>query len=148
MIAPLRREFTVKAAPETAWRHLARIEEWPSWARHIKWVHATPAGELGRESTGIISLTNGVKSTFTMTEFNPYRNWKWIGGFLWMTIHYDHLFEPLDAGGTRLTFVIDAEGFGVSVLGRLFAWIYNKILDRAIPLLVAEINSSPRYSFV
>ena len=45
---------------------------------------------------------------------------------------------------TNLSFVIEAEDFGVSVLGRLFARIYNKNLDTAIPLLVAEINSSKR----
>ncbi len=25
-----------------------------------------------------IHLANGIKSTFQMTEFNPYRNWKWV----------------------------------------------------------------------
>ena len=144
MIELLRREFTVNVTPEIAWRHLAKVEAWPSWARHIKQVQASPAGELGPGSSGIIYLTNSLKSTFTMTEFNPHRNWKWVGGFLWSTVHYDHIFEPLDAGRTKLTFVIAAEGFGISVLGRLFARIYNKNLDTAIPLLVAEINSSKR----
>ena len=32
-------------------------------------------------------------------------------------------------------------GFGVSVFGRLFAKIYSKNLDRAIPLLVDELKS-------
>jgi hypothetical protein len=148
MIELLRREFTVQVPPEAAWRHLARIEEWPSWARHIKQVQAAPKGELAAVSSGIIHLTNGVKSKFTMTEFNPHRNWKWVGGFLWSTVHYDHIFEPLDAGQTKLIFVIEAEGLGVRVLGRLFAHVYNKNLDTAIPLLVAEINSSQRDSFV
>jgi hypothetical protein len=37
--------------------------------------------------------------------------------------------------------VIEAKGFGVSVLGRLFAKIYSKSLDRAIPLLIEEMNA-------
>ena len=43
---------------------------------------------------------------------------------------------------TRITFVIEATGFGVSILGRLFAWAYGKNLDRALPILVQEMNAS------
>ena len=43
---------------------------------------------------------------------------------------------------TKLTWVIEARGFGKSVIGRLFAKIYTKNLDRAIPLLVEEMNAN------
>jgi hypothetical protein len=56
----LRREFTVEL-PIEAWRHLARVEQWPSWAKHIKRVELQPAGELGLGSTGCMLLTNGLK---------------------------------------------------------------------------------------
>ena len=138
----LRREFTVELPVERAWRHLARVEQWPSWAKHIKQVEVQPPGELGPESTGRLHLTNGLKPVFTVTEFNPYRNWKWVGGFLWLTVHYDHRFEELNSAQTKLTWVVEATGFGVSVLGRLFAKIYSQSLDRAIPLLVQEMNAS------
>lgn len=144
MITPLRREFTVELPPEKAWQHLARVEQWPSWARHIKQVVVQPPGELGPQSTGRFHLTNGVKPVFKMTEFNPHRNWKWVGNFLWLTIYYDHLFEPVDSTRTRLTWVIEARGFAVSIFGRLFAKVYSKSLDRAIPLLVAEMNARRR----
>ena len=84
-------------------------------------------------------LSNGIKSAFTMTEFNPHRNWKWVGGFLWLTVHYDHRFEALTPVRTRLTWSVEAKGFGVSVFGKLFAKIYNKNLNRAIPLLIEEM---------
>jgi hypothetical protein len=77
---------------------------------------------------------------FTVTEFNPYRNWKWVAGFLWLTCHYDHRFEELNPTQTKLTWVIEASGFGKSVIGRLFAKIYRKSLDRAIPLLVEQME--------
>jgi hypothetical protein len=142
MITLLRREFTVELPLKKAWQHLARIEQWPSWAKHIKQVAVQPPGELGPKSTGLIHLSNGVKSAFTMTEFNPYRNWKWVGGFLWLTVHYDHRFEELNPTQTKLTWVVEAKGFGISVFGRLFAKIYSKNLDRAIPLLVEEMKAS------
>src|SRR5258707_15053972 len=141
MITLLRREFTVELPLETAWQHLARVQQWPSWAKHIKQIELQPAGELGLESTGRLHLTNGLKPAWRVTEFNPYRNWKWIGGFLWLTIYYDHRFEELNPTQTKITFALEASGFGKSVLGRLFAKIYSKTLDRAIALLVQEMKA-------
>jgi hypothetical protein len=137
----LRREFTVELSPVRAWQHLARVEQWPSWARHIQRVEAQPPGELGPASTGRFHISKVIKPVFTMTEFNPYRNWKWLGGFLWLTIYYDHRFEELNPTQTRLIWVVEATGFGVSLFGRLFAKIYSRNLDRAIPLLVQEMNA-------
>ena len=149
MITLLRREFTVERPIEEAWRHLAHIEQWPSWAKHIHHVELRPPGELGSESTGRLRLKNPVKSgwpapsaVFRVAEFDPYKNWKWAAGFLWLTCHYDHRFEALSPTRTKLTWVIEAQGFGKSLIGRLFARIYIKHLDRAIPLLVQEMNTS------
>ena len=141
MITLLQRQFTVNASLESSWQHLARVEQWPSWAKHIRKVVVSPAGELGSESRGVIHLSNGVKSAFQMSDYSPPRNWKWVGGFLWLTVHYDHIFEALDPQRTRLTWVVEAEGFGVSVFGRLFARIYNKNLDRAVPVLIEQMNT-------
>ena len=138
----LRREFTVELPLEKAWQHLGRVEQWPSWAKHIKQVEMQPPGELGLGSTGHMVLMNGLKPAWKVTEFVPYRNWKWIGGFLWLTVYYDHRFEALSPTQTKITFELEAKGFGTSVLGRLFAKIYSKTLDRAIALLVQEMNAS------
>ncbi len=138
----LQREFVVDLPLETAWQHLARVEQWPSWARHIKRVELQPPGELRLNSTGRMVLTNGLKPAWTVTAFNPRRNWIWVGDFLWLTIDYDHRFEELDPTQTRITFALEARGFGKSILGRLFAKIYSKTLDRAIAALVQEMNAS------
>jgi hypothetical protein len=140
MVTLIQREFTVGIALERAWDHLARIEQWPSWAPHIKMIEAQPPGELGPQSTGLIHLTNGMKPAFRMTEFNPPRNWIWVGPFLWATVIYDHRFEALDAEHTKLIWTVEAKGFGASFLGRLFAKIYRRNLEKAIPLLIAEME--------
>ena len=142
MITLIRRDFTVDLALEKAWRHFARLDQWPSWAKHIHRVEVKQPSELGPQSSAILHLKNGVKCSFTMTEFNPYRNWKWVGRFLWLTIHYDHRFEELNPQQTRLTFVIEGEGLAVGIFGKLFAKVYNKNLDRAIPALVEMMNAS------
>jgi hypothetical protein len=77
-----------------------------------------------------------------MTEFNPPQNWKWVGPFLWATVIYDHQFEALDADHTKLIWIVEAKGFGASLLGRLFAKIYRRNLEKAIPLLIAEMEGS------
>src|SRR5262245_60353913 len=103
----LRREFIVNQPLIVAWNHLARIEDWPSWARHVKEIQLQPPGELGPTSTGIIHLTNGIKPAFQVTEFNVPHNWKWISQFLWLTVIYDHKFEALDAERTKLIFIVE-----------------------------------------
>src|SRR5687768_9885025 len=93
-------------------------------------------------SSGVIHLANGMKSTFQMTEFNPYHNWKWFGPFLWLTVHYDHRFESVSSNQTRVRFVLDASGFGVRFFGRIFAGIYSRNLEQSIPLLVQAMEES------
>jgi hypothetical protein len=142
MVPFLQREFTVGIPLQRAWDHLAHIEQWPSWAPHIKRIELLPPGDLGPESTGVIHLANGIESAFRMSEFNPPRNWKWVGPFLWLTVIYDHRFEVLDAEHTRLIWIVEAKGFGASILGRLFAKIYRGHLEKAVPLLIAEMEGS------
>lgn len=144
MITLIRREFVVNAPVAVAWDHLARLEQWPSWAHHIKRIDVSPPGPVSGSSSGTIRLGLGMKSKFTMTEFNPPENWKWAGPFMNLTVHYDHRFEPLGEDRCRLVWVVDVEGFGAAVLGRIFAAIYRRNLNRAIPRLIEEIDARAR----
>jgi len=141
MLDLIRREFKVDVPLTSAWKHLAEVEKWPSWARHIKEVELNPKGELTLSTVGRFRLANGVKSDFKMVELNPLQNWKWVGVFLWLVVHYDHQFQKVHERCTKLTWIVSADGFGVSVLGRLFAAIYKRNLDKAIPLLISEMNA-------
>jgi hypothetical protein len=109
-VALVRREFVVNVPVGRAWGHLAQVERWPSWARHIRQVELTPASELGPKSIGVI--------------------------------RYDDVSEAVEEQKTKLTWVVVVEGFGRSVLGRIFAAVYGRNLDRAIPLLVAELQAA------
>ena len=140
----LERRFTVRAPLERVWEHLEQVERWPTWARHIRRVDLRPPGRLGLETEGVIRLTNGIRSTFRMEEIQPGESWKWAGPFLWLTVHYDHQFERLDSDQTGVRFVLDGEGTGVRSIGRVFAAIYARNLDRAIPNLIDEIEGAWR----
>ena len=141
MVTLIQREFTVDAALPVAWDHVARIEQWPSWAPHIKRIELQPPGELGPQSTGVLHLSNGMNPAFRVTEFNPQHNWKWVGSFLWLAVIYDHWFEPLDAEHTKLTWTVQATGFGASILGPLFARIYRRNREKAsrMPLMRVQL---------
>ena len=142
MVSLLMRRFSVDVPREKAWEHLANVEQWPTWARHIRRIELQPAGPLRDNSRGVIRLTNGIRSTFRMTEFQPGRNWKWSGSFLWITIHYDHRFRRIDESRTEIEFHVEGEGVGVAIFGRMFAAVYALNLDRAIPKLISEIEGS------
>jgi hypothetical protein len=139
----LERRFTVKAPLERAWRHLENVDRWPTWARHIRRIDLTPTGGLTSNSAGALVLTNGIRSTFRVEELNRGANWKWAGQFLWITVHYDHQFRSAGPDETEIGFVLDGEGIAAGALGRLFAAIYARNLDRAIPNLIQEIERDP-----
>jgi len=144
MIELLRREFTVRVPLDHAWKELARIEDWPLWAAHIRAVIVTPPGPLGPASTGKILLTNRMRSTFRMCDFNPPRNWAWEGPFLGLTVRYDHRFDAVGTTATRLTWVVEGHGRFVRLLGPMFARVYTRNVDRAVPRLICRMESSLR----
>jgi hypothetical protein len=141
--ATLRRTFRVRADAAATWARLADVGSWPEWARHIRSVSLEPPGPLGPKSRGSLRLTNGVRSTFEVTEFEAGRRWRWVGPFLWLRIDYDHVVAAEPSGGSRVEFVVEASGALSSSLGRLFAWVYARNLDRAIPLLQASLGGDP-----
>jgi Polyketide cyclase / dehydrase and lipid transport len=137
----LERAFVVNAPRSAAWEHLSRVEAWPSWAPHIRRVRLDPPGELTARSRGRFLLRGGLRSTFAVSEFDPPSSWTWVGPLLWLTIRYDHRFEPLDHRRTRLVWTVAAEG-RAGWLGRFFAAGYGRNLDRAIPNLQRELDQA------
>ena len=77
-----------------------------------------------------------------MTKFKPPHAWEWVGKFLWLAIAYDHRFTAVSGQQTKISFIVSAEGFGLSTIGRIFAAVYNANLDRAIPNLIPEFADS------
>ena len=142
MIQLVVREFTADVALQSAWDHLAQVEHWTSWAKHIKRVSLEPPGSLTDASEGTFRLSAGARSTFRMEIYDPPKRWQWVGRFLTTKVHYDHRFEPMDPGHTQLTWTVAAEGLGSATLGRVFGAIYARNLDRAIPRLQAELHET------
>jgi hypothetical protein len=127
------RTLVAPVSPVAAWDHLARVTDWPSWAPHIRRIEIDPPGALGPASRGAIHLRAAPTTTFRMVSFDPPHAWAWEGPLLTLTIHYDHRFEALPDGTTRISFVVSAGVPGSSILGPIFAKAYTRSLDRANP---------------
>lgn len=130
----LERPFDVAAPAAAAWRALVAAADWPTWAPHLRRVEVTPRGPVGPSSTATLRLTNGTWAKVAVTEFEDRRHFRWEGSFLWLGLGYDHVVETV-AQGSRITFRVDGWGRGLNTVGRLFARIYARNLDRAIPRL-------------
>ena len=79
-----------------------------------------------------------------MTEFVPLEHWQWVGSLLGSNVFYDHIFSQDQAGHTTVRFTVAvAGGIGVLLSG-IFGRIYRRNLDRAVPLLVQEIEGAAR----
>jgi hypothetical protein len=134
------REFVVDVPLQRAWDHLANVEAWTSWAKHIKRVTLDPPGPLTGRSAGSFRLAGGARSTFRMEDYEPPTRWQWVGRFLVADVHYDHRFDAIDQGHTRLRWTVTADGPGENSLGRVFGAIYARNLDKAIPNLQHELH--------
>jgi hypothetical protein len=134
------RAFETSASPAVTWAHLAEVERWPTWARHIRRVELEPRGALTPTSAGRIVLRPGIPTTFRVTRLDPGHSWSWRGRFLGTTLDYDHTIEAAGTGAL-ITFTIDGSGATASFVGRAFATIYRRILDRAIANLQRELDA-------
>ena len=138
----VKRKFVVDVPLQRAWDHLANVEAWTTWAKHIKRVELDPPGPLTDHSAGLFRLAGGARSTFHMEDYEPPTRWQWVGRFLTADVHYDHRFETIDNRHTRLVWTVIADGPGESSLGRVFGAIYARNLDKAIPNLQRELHET------
>jgi carbon monoxide dehydrogenase subunit G len=139
----LREEVTVDRSEQTAWDHLSALERWPSWAGHIKSMDPTPPGELTASTSVKLHMSNGMKTAMTVTEYDPPHRWVWEGRSMGTVTRFEHRFEPLGEGRTRIWFLAWVSGPLAGPGGWWFGRAMKRNLARAFPKLKAEIESRP-----
>jgi len=103
----LRYEARSTADPATAWALLARPEEWPAWAPHLRgaWGLADPAtGEVERGRRGAVRLLGVVPVPATITAKDDGRSWTWRVG---AAVDMEHRVDPR-ADGCAVVITISA----------------------------------------
>jgi hypothetical protein len=137
----LREQVTVDRPEQAAWDHLAALERWPSWAGHIRSMDPSPPGALTASTSVKLHMRNGVKATMTVTEYDPPRRWVWEGSSLGTVTRFEHRFEPVGDGRTRIWFLAWMGGPFARPGGWWFGRAMKRYLTRAFPKLKAEIES-------
>lgn len=137
----VQRSFDVAVPPAQAWDRLAEVERWPEWAPHIKAVTLSPPSRLGPSSSGAFRIRHLGRNAFTMSAWDPPDRWEWTGGLPGVRVVYDHRFAPASGGGTVMTWVVALEGPLARIVSPIFAKVYGRNVDRAIPRLQDWIRS-------
>jgi hypothetical protein len=139
MVIAVRRTFAVSVPRALAWQKLAEVRTWPEWAPHIAAAALSP-GPLGATSTGWLKLRGLGRSSFRMTGWDPPNEWTWQGRVARTRVVYEHRFVD-SPQGAQLEWVVSLEGPLARLIKPLFARVYGRNLDRAIPRLQAWIAS-------
>jgi hypothetical protein len=66
---------------------------------------------------------------------SPLARWEWVGGLPGVRISYDHRFESSGRAATRLEWLVELHGPLAPLIRPVFARVYGRNLDRAIPIL-------------
>lgn len=92
---------TMPVAPETAWRLLVDVGQWPRWGPSIRRAELDDGGsELRAGEQGTVWTAVGVPLRFVITEFDPGHRWAWTVAGVTATGH-----EVVGAaGGCRVRF--------------------------------------------
>lgn len=140
----VREQIEVDRPPTVIWDHLAKLEQWPSWAGHIKKMDPTPPGELTSETEVVLHMKMGARTRMRVTEYDPPRRWMWEGKGFGTTIRFEHALEPVGEGRTRVWFLAWMGGPLSGPGGWTFGRMMRRYLSAALPALKAEIESASR----
>jgi hypothetical protein len=114
-VTVFRRDIVVNVPREVAWKHFSRPMEWRSWLGDS----GAPTSVAPSEVVGPDTVAQfGDTFAFRMTEFAPPDHWMWSARPGWLTLDYDHVFEPIGERRTRMVFHMTMTGFGSDLLAR------------------------------
>lgn len=139
-VTAFRREIVVNVPPQVAWDYFSRPKQWVSWlGESASPTEVGPSDEIQPDTFAKFGAFE-----FRMTTFAPYEHWMWSGKAGWMTIDYDHRFEPINGRQTRMVFHQTVSGFGNSVMATLIgAGTAMAGHQAALQKLADEINRLP-----
>lgn len=138
----VREQVIVDRSPSAAWNHLAHLENWPSWAGHIKRMEPTPRGDLTASTQVILHMRAGPRNKMIVTEYDPPHRWVWEGRSFGVTTRFEHKFEAIDENRTRIWFLAGMSGPLSFLTGGLFGRMMHRYLTRALPKLKSEMEAS------
>ncbi len=138
----VREQIVVDRPPPVVWSHLAKLEEWPSWAAHIRRMRPTPPGELTAATQVLLHMRAGPRTKMIVTEYDPPRRWVWGGRSLGVTTRFEHKLEEIGHERTRIWFLACVSGPLAGPGGWMFGRMMRRYLARALPKLKGAIETA------
>jgi len=117
---------TIDAPPDVVWAVYSDIEHWPEWTASVTTARLEPSGPLALGSRASIKQPRFPRVTWTVTELEPQRSWRWASHSVGAHTSADHRLTPLEGGRTRVDLSIDQRG----ALGRPIGWLVKHITRR------------------
>lgn len=138
----VRESVEVDRPLEVVWAHLAKLEQWPSWAAHIRRMEPTPPGQLTARTEVVLHMTVGFRTKMTVTEYDRPRRWLWEGRSLGTITRFEHKLEQVGEERTRIWFLAWMGGPLSGPAGWMFGRMMRRYLAVALPKLKAEIEAA------
>ena len=138
----VREEVVVDRSPSVAWKHLAKLEEWPSWAVHIRRMDPNPPGDLTDSTQVVLHMRAGPRTKMIVTEYDPPQRWVWEGRSFGVTTRFEHKLEEIGGGRTRIWFLAWMSGPLAGPAGWTFGKMMRRSLAQALPKLKGEIEAA------
>ena len=125
---------TSSAPPEAAWRLLARPDEWPLWAPHVRGAWGLGAPEVRQGATGAARLFGALPVPARIVGKRPGRSWTWRVGLVEMV----HRVEPRPGGGCEIAVDLIAPG----PLERVLSATYGPVVAGALRRLARRAEGA------
>ena len=139
-VTAFRRQIVVNVPREVAWEHFNKLSEWKTWLGDSGAPTMLSTNVAGPETVA----TFAGNLTFRMSQFEPTSHWMWTGKMGWLTIDYNHIFEPISAQQTRIVFHQTVRGFGNDASALLLRGLTAAVGHQAaLNRLADEMNRLP-----
>lgn len=119
---------TIQAPADRVWQLNIDVANWPTLTpTTMRRVERLDDGPFGLDSSARIKQPGQAAAVWTVTRFEPGREFAWQTKRMGMTMTGVHVLEPL-ATGCRNTLAIEITGPGSGVFGRLFGGMIHRAI--------------------
>jgi hypothetical protein len=130
---------STSAEPETLWRVLSEVAEWPRW--HPGYMAASIEGELTEGARGTVTLPNGAVRPFIVWEADPPRFLRYGTVDFGNEVAFAYRFNQTGDGRTSVTTSATIRGWLSPVLARLFGRVIAGYKPDELRQLIAAAES-------
>lgn len=121
MSVHVERTIEINAPPETIWKVMSDVENWPEWTRSMRRIEKMGDAPFGKGTNYRVAPRGAPRGVWTVTECEENRRFVWESSTANSHAVAGHVIEP-DGAGSKVTLSVDVTGtWIVKVLGPLMA---------------------------